>query len=72
MATLKMVAQAIYYPSKNDMDHFEWQIEGNHVEFVAAELWTCFLQNLQRKVPYVPAGVERIAHLEVEVMVCDY
>jgi len=71
MATVKLIANAIFYPSKTDMDHFEWQIEAGHVEFAAAELWTAFLQNLQRKVPYVPEGVQRIAHLEVEVLVCD-
>ncbi len=71
MATVKLVANAIYYPNKRDSDHFEWEFEGHHVEFVASELWSAFLVNLQRKVPYVEEGQERVAHLECEVLICN-
>jgi len=71
MASIKLVAHAIFYPSPGVMDHFEWEFEGSHVEFVAAELWTAFLQNMNRKVPYVVDGHKRVAHLETDVLICD-
>lgn len=71
MAKVKLLAQAIFYPLPGEMDHFAWEMEGDHMEFVSAELWTAFLQNLTRKVPFVVEGQERVAHLEVEVMICD-